>query len=562
MNVWVQQTLEQSHLEIVPKARANCWRSPVLLASVLLLATVVILHGVTRGEFSYNVDESQHAVTGLYVADLVRDHPLTHPIQYTDHYYAQYPALAGVIHWPPFFYLWEALSFLLLGPSVVAARISILFFALMGLTFFFLLARDFHGDWTAAMATALLAVTPTVLLFEKTVMLEVPSLALALGAIFFWQRYLLEERTRQIYWAVLLASLAMLTKQNAGFLVIFFAVTGLWRYGLKWFARPEVPRALALGVALTAPFYSVVYITHRHTLAYVVGDTRVSGLHRLTFYWDILPGQLGRVLLAVSVLGILTAWRWERRRTTIFLLVWLASCYVMFTAIGWMSSRFIIYWIPPFIYFAGAFLVNLFRAERLRLAALVLAVAVLGFTVHRAWAYQRPIVSGYAAAAEQIIGRQHPGVILYDGGLPGDFIFFMRADDPQRQFIVLRKALFAYRITRRFGGVELVHNRQEVEDTIRNDGVRFVAVSDKPLAHDSQKILREMVEKPPFHLVGTFPITGDDSARRDNVLAIYENQNWAPPANKFLNIEMLTISHPIVVPFSEFKFLQDGGAQK
>src|SRR5215469_15816634 len=268
MNVWVQQTLEQSHLEIVPKARANCWRSPVLLASVLLLATVVILHGLTRGEFSYNVDETQHAVTGLYVADMVRDHPLFHLIHYTERYYAQYPALAGVIHWPPFFYLWEGLSFLLLGPTVVAARVSILFFALVGLVFFFLLARDLHGDWTAALATALLAVTPTVLLFEKTVMLEVPSMALALGAIFFWQRYLLQERTRQIYWAVLLASLAMLTKQNAAFLVIFFALTGLWHYGIKWLVRPEVLKAFALGFALTAPFYLAVYITHRHTLAY------------------------------------------------------------------------------------------------------------------------------------------------------------------------------------------------------------------------------------------------------------------------------------------------------
>jgi len=562
MNVWLQQPVDETPLAIVPNPHTNSWRSPVLLVAVLLFSALVILHGVTRGEFSYNVDETQHAVTGLFVADMVRDHPLIHPVQYAERYYAQYPALSGVIHWPPFFYLWEGLSFLLLGPTVVAARLSILFFGLLGLSFFFLLARDLHGDWTAALATALLAVTPTVLLFEKTVMLEVPSMALALGAIFFWQRYLLGERPRQIYWAVLLASLAMLTKQNAGFLVIFFALTGLWRYGLKWLARPEVLKAFALGFALTAPFYLAVYITHRHTLAYVVGDSRVSGVHRIMFYWEVLPGQLGRVLVAVSVLGILTAWKWEQRRNIVFLLLWLASCYLMFTAIGWMSSRFIICWIPPFIYFAASFLTNLFRVGKLRWVAPLLLIAVLGFTVHRAWAYQRPIVSGYAAAADKIVGLGRPGVILYDGGLPGDFIFFMRADDPKRQFIVLRKALFAYRITSRFGGVELVHSREELDGTIRDNGVRFIAVSDKPLAFDSQKMLRDLVEKPPFHLVGTFPVTGNDSARRDNALLIYENQNWAPPASKFLTIKMLTISHPIVVPFSEYKFLADPPAQK
>src|SRR5262249_13138886 len=162
------------------------------------------------------------------------------------------------------------------------------------------------------------------------------------------------------------------------------------------------------------------------------------------------------------------------------------------------------------------------------------------------------------AAAQQIIGLQRPGVILYDGGLPGDFIFFMRADDSKRQFIVLRKALYAYRITRRFGSVELVHNQEEVEETIRNNGVRFIVVSDGPMAFDSQKILRDLLEKPPFHLVGIFPITGNDSVRLDNDLRIYENQNWTPPSpNQFLTIKMLTISHPIVVPFSEYKFLQN-----
>jgi len=65
-----------------------------------------------------------------------------------------------------------------------------------------------------------------------------------------------------------------------------------------------------------------------------------------------------------------------------------------------------------------------------------------------------------------------------------------------------------------------------------------------------------------FHIVGTFPVTGDDWSRRDNALAICENQNWAPSANKFLNIEMLTISHPIMVPFSEYKFLEDAAAPK
>jgi hypothetical protein len=58
-------------------------RSFTLLLCVLFVRTLVIVRGIHTGEFSYNVDETQHAGTGLYFADLVRDHPFTHLMQYT-----------------------------------------------------------------------------------------------------------------------------------------------------------------------------------------------------------------------------------------------------------------------------------------------------------------------------------------------------------------------------------------------------------------------------------------------------------------------------------------------
>ncbi len=64
-------------------------RSTGLVLGVFVIATVAILRDVRFGEFSFNVDETQHAVTGLYVADLVRDHPFEHPLIYTYRYYAQ-----------------------------------------------------------------------------------------------------------------------------------------------------------------------------------------------------------------------------------------------------------------------------------------------------------------------------------------------------------------------------------------------------------------------------------------------------------------------------------------
>src|SRR5439155_24445118 len=107
-------------LALPPTLHSGTWgkQATILLLGVLLVTSATIVRGIHVGEFSYNVDETQHAMTGVFVADLVRDHPVSHPVEYTYRYYAQYPALSGVIHWPPLFYCFEGLFFLALGPTV------------------------------------------------------------------------------------------------------------------------------------------------------------------------------------------------------------------------------------------------------------------------------------------------------------------------------------------------------------------------------------------------------------------------------------------------------------
>jgi len=532
-------------------------RSTLMLVVTLILPLMAILHGIQNGEFSYNVDETQHAVTGLYVADLLRDHPLANPVQYTHHYYAQYPALSGVIHWPPFFYLWEGLSFLTLGPTVSAARLTIAFFAVVGLYFYYRLVREVQEEWTAALATVFLALAPSVLLFEKTVMLEIPSLSLCLGALFFWRRYLFGERKNDIYWAAVFASLAMLTKQNSIFLVPFFLLSGLWIHGWPLLRRSEVVRASMVALVITSPFYILVYLVHWKTIAMDLEDTSVSGLQRLIFYWQALPHQLGWVLLLLSMIGVVTNRRWDRSRSGGIMLMWIAACYLTFTFIGLKESRYILYWLPAFVYFAAGLLTRFFRKPPLRLMAGAAAIVVLAMSLGSAWAFHRPFVSGYDSVAKTIIQLDRPGVVLFDGPLAGNFIFFMRANDPQRRYVVLRKALYVYRIKESGGSVELIHNREQLEGLIRNNGVRFVVLSDRRnLRFVSQQLLRDLVTTPEFRQVGSFPVSGNDLPNGNTGLLVFENLNWAPPLDKFLRIRMLTLGQDIVVPFGDFKFAQ------
>src|SRR5271165_4564163 len=137
----------------------------VLLVLSLALATVVLLRGIHKGEFSENVDETVHAATGLYVDSFLHDLPLRHPVQYTYRYYAQYPSL-GIVMYPPGFYVVEGVAFFLLGPSVVTARLTLIFFALLGLYFWFELVNELEDEYTAALSTVLLAFLPSILQYE------------------------------------------------------------------------------------------------------------------------------------------------------------------------------------------------------------------------------------------------------------------------------------------------------------------------------------------------------------------------------------------------------------
>ena len=552
------QPADEIAAEALPP-RSGRWdrRSTGLLLCVLAIAMVAILRGIRVGEFSYNVDEAQHAVTGLYVADLVRDRPFANPVEYTYRYYAQYPALSGIIHWPPLFYCFEGLAFLVLGPTVVAARLAILFFALLGAVFWFLLVRELLNEWAAAFSAALLALLPSVLLFEKTVMLEIPLLFCCIAASFFWIRYLLKGKESDIYWFALSASAALLTKQNGVYLIPFCVLSGLLCGGWKLFLRKEVLRAVAICFVLIAPFYTLVYAVHRKTIAMDLAEKSMAGGSRWLFYVKALPGQLGWSLLGLGLLGILTSGTWARAKVPGIMLSWIFACYLTLTLIGHKEPRYVIYWIPPFIYFASGLLFCFFRKPWLKVAGAAAAVALLGTTLASAWSFHRPYVTGFDAVAKKTLEQSKSAVILFDGPLPANFIFFMRADDPGRQFLVLRKALYAYQIKKSGGSVELVHTQQEIEDLFREDGVRFIVVSDRaPLNFESQKVLRDPLQTPSYKELGRFPLRGNDLYPPHSDLVLYENLKWAPPTGKYLRIKMLTMSHDIVVPWDSFPVLQ------
>lgn len=523
------------------------WGAGLLLAGVLILAAAEITHGIHKGEFNLNDDEPHHAFTGIFVADFLSDLPLAHPVEYTYLYYARYPVL-GIVHWPPVFSTVEGLVFLALGASVVTAKLTVLFFALFGLFFWFLLVRYLEGDLPAIASTAVLALIPFMILYERSVMLEIPSLAVSIAAIYFWARFLREGASRHIYWFAILAALALLTKQQSIFLVPFCILTIL--VSGKWLLLLDkrLWKAVVLVVLIAGPFYALDFLTHSRDIreAVITGNRVIA--HSYLFYWSILPSQIGWPLLVLAALGIVTHRWWTRRKNTLFMLMWIVACYATFTPIAIKEPRYILNWIPAFAYFAIAPLAS--RAGRKWMRPVMAAVIIILIVreARTAWAYQRPYVSGYSEVAKKLVSEGHPSIILYDGSMSANFCFFLRVDDPARRFVLMRKGLYAVDESKSMGYDEIIKTEPELENLIRRYGIRYVIADNGPIEFPIQQTLRNLLITPQFTLIGVFPITTNVASLKGREVSLYENNSVEAPTAKFLRLRMMSLTHDIVVP--------------
>jgi hypothetical protein len=526
-------------------------RSNYLLFAVLAIAAACIAHRISLGEFHLNFDESLHGMSGYFFLDAARDLPFSHPGRYAQLYYAHYPAISGLIHWPPVFYLCEALSFRVFGPSVESARFTVLCFSLFGIFFWYRLVKGFLGEWPAAFSSLAFSLVPSMLLYEKSVMLEVPALAVCTAAIYYWVRYSQDERARDLYIFAIFTALAALIKYTTFYLAPFclFLTFALkkWRLVLRW----RTVLALAIIAGVISYYYYLLFTLHWGAMSNFTHVQRSNPLAGLVYYLNVAREQLGWPLFLLSIAGMLSSRWWDKSNGSKVMFSWIAACYVTFSILEIKQGRHVLFWVPALVYFSAGFLLSDRWPKSVRLAGRSTAIFLTCWAILFGWTFQRPYVQGYAEVAQKIASASDRGVILYDANLNGTFTFFLHQHDPQRRFVVLRKLLYVSRMKEEGGSVELLHTSEEILASLRHNGVRYIVVSEElepevPI----QQTLRKLLTGPEFRLMARVPIQSNDKNWRDTV-ALYENTALQIPQDQQLKIPMYTLPYDIVVPLND-----------
>ncbi len=535
--------------------------TPIRLLLLCSITVLILGRNITVGDFWWS-DASRHAMDGVFIYDFVRDGRWNDWREYAYRYYAQYPAL-GFAFYPPFFAVVEALFFAVFGISAFAARLTVLAFALVGIALWHQWMQKLAGGVVAFVSAIIFITSPTVVLWAREVMLEMPATALLIASCFFVDRFGQSRHPRHLYLSVIMAGLAAWTKQTAVFilpvLIVYLTLTETPRF---WTTRPAWI-SMWWGVVLFAPL--CYYILHFGGVAMdiSVGDVNFGiprfSLRSFTFYLSELPGAVGREVVILSAIGLYFILRSPECKRWALPLLWMLVYYLFAWYVSIKQDRYIYFWLPPFVLLAAWSAARLATLRFVpRTVSCGLLILFCAYRVVAAHAIPLRYVSGHEQAAADVTAHPQGNVVLFDGYYGGNFIFQVRRHDPRKSLIVLRadKMFNPMRAMRVVGEVQLVRCPEDIHRLLNDYGVNQVVVENGPPITPPSKMLRDVLSaEGEFRRVKSWRTQSQGGHNVGNALLVYERKQPIQPQRTQIDILVPSFNREIKMPLqplSEF----------
>lgn len=482
----------------------------LLLLSLLLLALVLPRW---QSENFTDTDAAVHAMTGVFFLDLAHDRPAPRDfMRYAQEYYAHYPAL-GLVIYPPLVQLALVPFYAVFGIAPNVARGMILLFALLHIVIFYFLVRRFTTPITALFAGLLVVSNPDMIRWSSEVMLEVPSLVFMTGALYAWLLYREDGHPRYCYYAWILATAAVYSKQTAGFVIVPMVLDSLFRRGIRSTLQD---RHLAMSVLVSAVLIAPLAWATLRFGSYGTAqlDPATFGRSPATFgYWTEWMGKLNEVvswpILALAAISTPAWWRSPRRGFGIFWILVFTAWYAMFSSLPVKTLRFATFIVP-----AWCVLASLSQtASPRRMGGIFLkrlAWIVPVFLLWEAFLIPAPVLSGIGAVAEFTVARANGRPVLFDDHESANFIYEVRRRTSRSErALVLRGSKMITATSGEWRSYPQITTPGQFIAFLNRTGVEWILAEDDPgtrlhLAHTQW--LREALAGDSFVMDQRFPI--------------------------------------------------------
>ncbi|MDR4496978.1 MAG: glycosyltransferase family 39 protein [Candidatus Scalindua sp.] len=386
-------------------------RSLHYIALLILVTVVLLTKGITQGDFWFS-DDARHAMDGVFVLDFLKDLPVFNSYDYICQYYTKYPAL-GIGVYPPFFSLVEAIFYGLFGISAFSAKLTVLFFSLIAVLYWFRLIRLIFDEKVAFYSALLFTTTPLIVEWSRAVMLETPTLALVIMSVYFFYNFIELRKPRHGYYLIFATVAAIYTKQTAIFLIPIFFFYMILSKKYKMF--------LSLNVIMIS-FAIFILVLPLALVTFKYGSTNISQtvfenpqneplLEILLSHWSFYLINLfieNKPVLILSIITIFLLFVKNKRniqKITIFF-AWVLGFYVTFSYISSKDVRYSCFCILPFTLFAALLINEIPLKIRKTSIASILLVCLCLYQFVISYNLYNQSISGYEKAAQYIMENE------------------------------------------------------------------------------------------------------------------------------------------------------------
>ncbi len=514
--------------------------------------------GLADGGLGWS-DAPQLVGGGVFVLEFCKALPLDQPLAWAERFYLDYPSVGLIVYWPPGFAVALAGVFAVFGVHIVAARLTVMLFALAAGWLMFRLGRRWFGDATGLFAALLLITCPHGALWLNDVMLEWPATFWILLTVWAYQR----DRDRpQARWAMLSAVAwlaAFRTKQTGGFIMPVLLVHALLGADRRaYFRRPVLVGSLVVAAGLIA-----AYVLLSRPYAALSG-VLVEPSADFWFYPARLIEIVGLPLLPVALLGLATLIVRPSRGPRGLLLLWFFVWAVFSSVIAAKEPRYFFFALAPLMFAAVRFLMpEPGRTEAViawprSAARIVLLIAVIA--TQAGFGRTRPTgrLPDYVSAVEVLANRPDADLVLVDAVRDGQFVLDNYRNLRTRSRIIpLRASKLLYaRIARtRWGYEQFVDSERDIVDLLDRYGIRYIVIeSALPRTHyidadpPPRQMLRQLLDHDDrFVCVGAWPLRCDDPAWNDVELKLYAYPTCPPRRSKTITLSIPAMGRDVEI---------------
>lgn len=535
--------------------RARSWGA-LLLGVALLIALVVSLRHITlEGAYFADDDAPRYLMNGVFLHDLLVSGAWTSPgdlVREAERYYARYPALS-LGHHPPLLPAALVPFVGVLGVSVFAGRLAVVLFFLAAVLLIHRVAgRFFDDDLVAGWSAVLFASSPTMGYYARTILSELPTLALVLLAVLVLEEFRRQGRLRHYLLFVVAAMASVLCRPTAIFMAPAYLVLALRGGGYRRWRDRRVAAVTAVGIVCALAGALVYLLVSPFNSSVVVRVVR-EGVQWSTIEAVARAVTRERPLMFAAALGLF-AGGLSRDRRLLPPLAWvlavLASAIVLTGRIS--PARYTILAVPATCLLAASLAGR--RRAVTRLTACGVLACVAGVQVWTAMGQPLRDGSAYERAARYVVEHATGPTVLYSASVDtGYFVFFVRKHDPAQRLTVLRSdKLLTTSLMNSVSIEDRVNTPDEIHDVLQRFGTRLVVIEDRSSDSRVLEWLRHLVRTDEFVERARFRVDVGGRLLTGVSLVVYEYLDARPAApDAELDLNIPLVGRRVRVPLSD-----------